>query len=148
MNCPDCAEEIPDGSRFCPLCKANLVGGGGSVVDPQKAQEIKSKISKLNKMSFAFAVPGLLMAFGPAAAEHTPENAHAAQPFLLVGGLLIVVGLACYASMKGRSAAWGLMGLLYCLGILFLALMAKCCHNCRQIGGRNATECANCHAPM
>ncbi len=154
MKCPDCAEEIPGGSRICPICKSNLAGGGGGrSIDPQKAQEIKSKISKLNMLSFVFFIPGLLLQFGSMGVSHpVPPGAiqapDPAQALPLLGGLLMIIGLGLYASMKGRSPAWGLMGLLSCLGLLFLALMSKCCHNCRQIGGRNETECPNCAGPM
>ncbi len=153
MKCPDCAEEIPGGSKICPICKSNLAGGGGGgrgIVDPQKAQEIKAKISRLNTLSFVVFIPGLLLQFGTPAVitVTTPEQLQMVLALRGLGAIMLIVGFGLYAAMKGRSGAWGLMGLLSCLGLLFLALMSKCCHNCRQIGGRNETECTNCAAPM
>lgn len=150
MKCPACAEEIPKGSKVCPSCNENLAGGGGNVISPEKAAEIKAKISRTNMLSFVFAIPGLLLQFAAGAIVHptTVAEAQMVPMIQLAGGILLIIGLCLYASMKGRSPAWGLMGLLSCLGLIFLAIMAKICQNCGLVGGRNDTECKKCQCPM
>jgi len=145
MKCPMCSEEIPAKSAVCPLCKSNLAGGGETVVSPEKAQEIKAKIGRLNALSFVFALPGLGLEFAAGAIAPKPELVPVLQ---LSGAVLVIVGFCIYATMKGRNAAWGLMGIFSCLGLIFLALMGKCCHNCQQVASYGAKECTKCHAPM
>jgi hypothetical protein len=43
----------------------------------------------------------------------------------LVGTLLLMVGLAYRTKDKGRSAAWGLCGLLSIVGVIIVAMLAN-----------------------
>jgi hypothetical protein len=146
------------GKRICAKCKPDAVmnmksGVGMSArVSPEKADEIKRKISKLNLLSFVFAVPGLLLQFaGPGLLISGPPTPGVASTVLLIRLLavpLIIAGLVCYALMKGRSGAFGLLGLLSCLGLLILHFLPKNCHNCRASASYSAKECRDCGAPV
>jgi amino acid transporter len=82
--------------------------------------------SNLNKVSLYWGVPGLtLQTFGYMLANVMVDPLSALL-FLLVslaGTALLLVGLAYYAKAKGHSPAWGLVGLLSCLGIVVLAVL-------------------------
>tara|TARA_B100001123_G_C14701993_1_gene785649 strand:- start:3 stop:440 length:438 start_codon:yes stop_codon:yes gene_type:complete len=106
-------------------------------VTPEQASVIASKIKKLNRISFAFALPGLALQVA----------ASRSSPFLaLLGSILFLVGLGYYAKMKGRDAAWGLVGLLSCIGFVILAVLPKRCHHCKKATGKGKT-CQHCQAP-
>jgi hypothetical protein len=123
-----------------------------SRITPEKAEEIRKKISRLNLLSFAFAVPGILLQVlggtAVAASGPSPQAVGAVLIMRIIGIPLIIAGLACYARMKGRSGALGLLGLLSCLGLLILAVFSKSCHNCRTTASYRSKECAACGAPM
>lgn len=164
MTCDVCKkpatadELVPiSGKNVCAKCKPDVVMNvksgvsGSSRIGPQRAAEIKRKISRLNLLSFAFAVPGILLQFGPAfaaAGQVTPETAGSIMVVRLLGAPLIIAGLVCYALMKGRSGLLGLLGLLSCLGLIILHFFPKNCHNCRASGSYSAKACATCDAPM
>jgi hypothetical protein len=146
------------GKRICAKCKPdavmNLKSGVGmsSAVSPQKADEIKRKISRLNLLSFVFAIPGLILQFaGPGLllSGHTgPGLAGLVLLIRLLAVPLIIAGLVCYALMKGRGGAFGLLGLLSCLGLLILHFLPKACHNCKASASYSAKQCRDCGAPM
>jgi hypothetical protein len=146
------------GETVCAKCKPDVVMNMKSGVSsrerisPEKAEEIRKRISRLNLLSFAFAVPGIgLQFFGSAlvAGAHSRADALLLVGMLrLIGVPLIIAGLACYAMMKGRSWALGLLGLLSCLGLLILAVFSKSCHNCQTTASYRTKECAACGAPM
>jgi hypothetical protein len=145
------------GQTVCAKCKPdvvlNLKSGvsGASRISPEKAEEIRKKISRLNLLSFAFAVPGLLLQFGGAAlvgGSPSRDEATAVLMLRLVGAPLVIAGLCFYARMKGRTWALGLFGLLSCLGLIILSVSPKFCHNCRTRDSYRAKECRACGAPM
>ena len=105
-------------------------------VTPEQASVIAAEIKKLNRISFAFALPGLAL---QAASRYNPLLA-------LLGGILLLIGLGFYAKMKGRDAAWGLVGVLSCIGLVILAVLPKRCHHCKKATGRGKT-CQHCQAP-
>jgi hypothetical protein len=146
------------GSTVCAKCKPDVVMNmksgvsNRSRITPERAEEIRKKISRLNLLSFVFAVPGLLLQVGGGALIAGTQNAPSAAGMIvllrLIGAPLVIAGLCFYASMKGRSWALGLLGLLSCLGLLILALFSKSCHNCRTTASYRAKECQTCGAPM
>ena len=72
-------------------------------------------IAKYNKLSFVWAIPGLIIQV----VGRLNEN----PLIMLVGVVLIIVGLAYYAMAKGRTPAWGLMGFLSIIGLIVLACL-------------------------
>jgi len=76
-----------------------------------------------NRKSLMFGVPGIVLQIaGNVKMRSEPEDA-LGLVLALVGTVLLIVGLAFYAKAKGRSPAWGLMGLLSIIGLIVLALL-------------------------
>lgn len=164
--CDGCGVETsPDqlvtlaGRSVCARCKPdvvmNLKSGvvSGERIDPAKAEEIRKRISRLNLMSFALALPGfLLMVGGPAAIAAGSGSSTDLVIVLTVlrfaGTGLLIGGFAAYAMMKGRSPAFALLGLASCIGLVVLAVIGKKCLNCRTEAGSRSKECRACGAPM
>lgn len=146
------------GKRICAKCKPdavmNLKSGVGMSprVSAEKAEEIRRKISRLNLLSFALAVPGMGLQFvGPQmllSGQHGPEVAGLVLLVRLLGIPLIIGGFVCYALMKGKSGVYGLLGLLSCLGLMILHFLPKSCHNCRASASYRSKECRECGAPV
>jgi len=93
-------------------------------------------IAKYNRKSLALGIPGLLLQIGCIftsnliAAKAKSDGVAPSDSLALllgvgslVGALLLIVGFGFYAKAKGHSAAWGLLGLLSCIGLLILAVM-------------------------
>ncbi len=80
-------------------------------------------IKRYNNLSLALGIPGLLMQIAGRFVGNTPQQLLLGALVQLVGTVLLIVGLAFYAKAKGRSAAWGLMGLLSIIGLIVLALL-------------------------
>jgi len=72
-------------------------------------------IKKYNNMSLAFGIPGLIIQV-----YAVLNQLHIVS---LVGGILLIIGLAYYAKAKSRHPAWGLLGLLSIIGIIIIALL-------------------------
>lgn len=73
-------------------------------------------IKKYNNLSLLLGAPGLVLQFIGLGSQGEPEGAAISA----IGSLLLIAGLAFYAKAKGRSAAWGLMGLLSLIGLIVL----------------------------
>ena len=72
-------------------------------------------IAKYNKLSFVWAIPGLIIQVVGGLIEN---------PLIqLVGAGFVIVGLSYYAMAKGRTPAWGLMGILSIVGLIVLACL-------------------------
>lgn len=146
------------GSTVCARCKPDVVMNmksgvsNRSRISPERAEEIRKKISRLNLLSFAFAVPAIALQFFAGAlvagTKSAPDAVALVTMLRLIGAPLFIAGLSCYAMMKGRSWTLGLLGLLSCLGLLILALFSKSCHNCRTSASYRTRECPSCGAPM
>ena len=166
MTCDICKDAFTEdqlvsigGKSVCAGCKPELVmnlKSGVSAaprIDPIKAKEIKSRLSRLNLLSFALALPGLalqVIAGGMrGAAEATSVSAQAGLLAVQgVGAVLWIAGLAFYARMKGRNPMLGLLGLLSCLGLIVLNYLSKNCHNCKASNGYSAKLCTTCGGPV
>jgi hypothetical protein len=72
-------------------------------------------ISRYNRVSLAVGAPGLVL--------QTVGLVGHGWWLAMGGSLLLLVGLAFYARSKGRSAWWGLFGLLGWIGLVVLALL-------------------------
>jgi len=66
----------------------------------------------------------------------------------LVSMGFFVFACCLYARVKGRSAWFGLLGLLSLIGCLVLLYMKKSCHRCGTMAKDSADECPRCSAPM
>lgn len=66
---------------------------------------------------------GLLLAGGGLALAWLPEHAGLALLLLVSGFPVLVWGCGQYATAKGHSNSWGLLGLTHVLGVLLLALL-------------------------
>ena len=117
------------GKVVCAKCKPDVVMdiksgvGAGDRVPPTDAERIGKKIRKLNRISFAFALPGIgLQLFGRGAIvgvspEGPPSFFEAFEPvgIQILGAVLLIAGLAtrrCGAGTRPSdssdcSAAWG-----------------------------------------
>jgi len=161
--CEFCGTSMPSdqlvtitGKSVCARCKPEVVLnlksgiGSGPRISAERAGEIRRRIAGLNRMSFAFAVPGILMQVAiPALAMSGLRPGLSLGVFgvlRLLSVVLIVAGLGSYARMKGRSSAWGLLGVLSCIGLLILALLGKECRNCREKAPSREKECRACGA--
>ncbi len=113
---------------------------------PEQVAEIRAKLRNLNLLSFAFAIPGLVL-WGIGVSQREDPKAEFAPLFLVAGMGLLAVGFALYARMKNRSPLWGLMGLLGIIGLIVLAVVGKRCHRCKAMAGGSAKACG-CGAPM
>jgi hypothetical protein len=100
-------------------------------------RRLKKKPKKRNGGAI-LAIPGMVL-----------QWFYGTSPFFgVVGGLLMVFGLAQYARRKGRHWAWGLLGMANIVGWVILYFVPP---NCRWCGARNsvwAEECEDCKAPM
>ncbi len=83
-------------------------------------------ISRYNRTSLRFGIPGLLLQFVVpiAASMIIPQATRLQQSSVLVGTVLVLIGLAYYAIAKGRSPWWCLLGFLSWIGYLVLAQLA------------------------
>jgi hypothetical protein len=144
------------GQYVCAQCKPNVLMnlksgvGAGQRVAPELALAIKKQISRMNVLSFAFALPGLLlmMASGALAAPGSGKDLATLASLRLLGAILFIVGMFFYARMRGRGWAWGLLGILSCLGLLILYFLPKHCRNCDASASYRARECGKCGAPV
>ena len=69
------------------------------------------------------------------------------------GLLLGAAGLSCavmgsWAKARGRSAAWGLLGLSCLPGLLAVVFLPRCCGWCGRPGRRKPGTCADCGGPL
>jgi hypothetical protein len=161
MTCDVCKGPFTDdqlvpigGKNVCAKCKPDLVmnlkSGVGAAprIDPLKAKEIRERISRLNLISFALAIPGMIL--HGFALQMGPQKAFppAAGALQLLAIALVIAGVCIYARMKGRSGVLGLLGLLSCLGLIILHFLSKTCQNCASSAGHAAKECATCGGPV
>ena len=116
----------------------------GAAVSPAEADAIRKRIASLNSRSLLIGTIGIVMQVCGRSMSATGDGATGAL-LTLVGTATLIVGLIYYAQMRGRSGWWGLLGLLSCIGIVFLLLLPKRCHHChRTVKGK---ECGLCGAP-
>jgi hypothetical protein len=157
--CDACGTKLADdqlviisGKSVCAQCKPdflmNLKSGLGTEtagVSPEEAATIRSRIKRLNVLSFVFALPGLALQFGGAALPGAREGVSGLQG---LGALMVIVGLCIYARMKGRSWAWGLFGLLSIFGLIGLYFLGEICQHCGSKESYKSKSCAACGAPV
>ncbi len=116
-------------------------GFGGPGYDPA---EVQARIDGLNKKSFAFGVPGLvLQVAGNVLSRGTGTDAGTLVS--VAGTALLMIGLSYYARSRGQHPSYGLLGLLSCLGLLLLAVLPRKCLVCA--GPVKAARCQQCGAP-
>ncbi|MBI4612353.1 MAG: hypothetical protein HY720_01960 [Planctomycetes bacterium] len=125
---------------------------GRPQVGLEESEQIRRSISSLNSWSFLLGIPGIVLCFlGLVLPMLRPDLLSVVEmgAFLVKAGTgLLIVGLCCYARMKGRSAAWGLLGALSIIGVIILGLIEKICRHCKHPAGYSTRKCPNCGAPM
>ncbi len=110
------------------------------VIDEEKLSHslkyLAATKSSYNRKSFYWGIPGIILqAIGfavffnslsqldMASYRQEPLSVIFARIVLLLGVILLMVGFAYYAKMKGRSPAWCLVGLLGIIGLLILVFL-------------------------
>ena len=166
-KCESCGAALPEdqlvriaGKLVCGACKADAVlslKSGVSMsanrVTPAEAEAIRKQIRNYNLLSFAFAVPGLILLAGgrgmtaPALASSSGDAA-VGLVLAFAGVVLFMVGMCFYARMKGRHLALGLLGLMTCLGLLILNFVPKMCRRCKKSQSYRSKECGECGSPL
>ncbi|AUX44679.1 hypothetical protein SOCE26_061460 [Sorangium cellulosum] len=112
----------------------------GEPISPERHAEIQRQLKRLNTMSFAFGLPGLVLQ----SIGRTTDNVLLA----LGGAVLFVIALVNYAKMRGRNGALGLLGLFTCVGLAILYFLPKLCLNCQAKHPYRARQCERCSAPL
>jgi glycerol uptake facilitator-like aquaporin len=81
-------------------------------------------IARYNNISLALGVPGLILQIaGNVMMRSGPDKEGVGLLVGIIGTALLMGGLMMYARAKGRSPAWGLMGLLSIIGLIVLAML-------------------------
>jgi hypothetical protein len=124
-----------------PTASLEPAPAGG--VTPQRAADIQAELRSLNTRSLLLAVPGMVL---QVVGRGMPGMSGIAVT--LLGAALIVGGLVFYAKMRGRSPAFGLLGLASCLGLLILYFLPKSCLNCKTSHSYSVKQCKQCGAPL
>lgn len=75
-------------------------------------------IKRYNTLSFAYFIPGMILQFASVTVDGGVSVALG-----ILGTILAIVGFGYYAKAKGRSSAWGIVGLLGILGLIVLACL-------------------------
>ncbi|WP_437520332.1 hypothetical protein WME79_26460 [Sorangium sp. So ce726] len=109
-------------------------------ISPEQRLEIQKKLSRSSTLSFLFGVPGFLLQ----SVGRAMDNA----PITLLGVALFITALVYYAKMRGRSGAWGIVGLGTCIGLALLYFLPKHCLNCAAKHSYRSKDCNRCGAPL
>ncbi|CAN5831468.1 hypothetical protein BH09VER1_BH09VER1_47510 [soil metagenome] len=78
---------------------------------------------KYNRISLLLGVPGILLQFLPSALVEPGHDNDWTSAALLLGVVLFGTGLSFLAKSKGRSAWWGVLGILSVVGGLIIAIL-------------------------
>jgi hypothetical protein len=124
-------------------------------------REIKRKIKLYTILSFVVGLPGLALQIMGRIAMVKVDVGNTANPtdaelatlsggclLSLAGLVLFTVGLGFAAAAKGRNLAYGLFGLLSCIGLLILHFIGKICFFCKEPASYSAKVCMKCKAPL
>jgi|SRR5688572_13452371 len=115
--------------------------------------DIKGKIRLQRRASLFMVVVGsILLAMGTAVGKGdrsiSSDSRSLGYLFALVGVLLLIEGMAVASVSKGRSAWWGLVGLLTWPGLVVVHCLGKNCMRCGSPGGSSAKQCDRCGGPL
>jgi drug/metabolite transporter (DMT)-like permease len=113
-------------------------------IAPERAAELKKKLTGLNSLSLLIGVSGLILqGVGKVVVGDSLGD------LLSVAGIaLFVVGLVYYTRARGQHAAFAAFGLLSCLGLFILYFLPKRCLNCDAKHSFSAKACNRCGAPL
>ncbi|HEX7899817.1 MAG TPA: hypothetical protein VF950_18755 [Planctomycetota bacterium] len=123
-------------------------------MDTDKGPRIRKNIQFWGELGFVLGIPGVgVLFFGLVSSMVTTDpfdHGAKAQAFMAVfAGLVLYCGaLAAYARHKGRSFAWGLMGLSCVLGLIVLRFLPKRCRGCERACRGGTFDCPGCGAPI
>lgn len=114
--------------------------GSSRMMGPEARAALQKKISRLNLVTIAVGVPGLLLQLA----------GRFSGGFLLtiVGGALVITALAFFAQMRGRHPAFCLLGFLSCIGLIILYFLPKRCLACSAEQSYRSGQCDRCGAPL
>lgn len=116
---------------------------GGSRVTPRRAAEIAKELRRLNRMSFTLGIPAFFIQVVANFMMGLSERL-----CILVGAGLFVGALFFNARLRGRHAAFCLLGLLSWIGVIVLYFMPKSCLNCGTNASFTKKQCERCGAPL
>lgn len=135
----DCGWDFASGQKKKPYRDLERTERG----DSRRTADIQQELDRLNRKSLALALVGfVLQGVGRGLADG------AGVLLIFVGAGFFVAGLASYARMRGQSPAFGLLGLLSCLGFLILYFLPKQCLDCQTSHSYRAKQCKRCGAPL
>lgn len=156
-TCPLCAEAIEPGVDRCRHCGHSFLEPEGRC-SPAEAAAIRREIDRDLRLGVAGITLGLGLLAVPAVAfplvvgAGTPGALRwavvAMQSAQLASLVCLAGGIGLCARSRGRSLGWALLGLLGCLGLPVVLLLAKFCRRCGAQGGLTGSVCAGCDAPL
>ncbi|WP_437292638.1 hypothetical protein [Sorangium sp. So ce426] len=109
-------------------------------ISPEQRLEIQKKLSRYSNLSLLCGVPGFLLQSVGRAMDNAAIS--------LLGVALFITALVYYAKMRGRSGAWGIVGVVTCVGLALLYFLPKHCLNCAAKHSYRTKGCDRCGAPL
>jgi len=116
----------------------------GGRISPERAAALQAELKSLNMRSFALGIPGMILQW----VGNGMIGGVVGLGVFVLGTALLIVGLYFYAKMRGLHAAFSVLGLLSCVGLLILYFLPKKCLACRTSSSYSAKECSRCAAPL
>ncbi|WP_437979578.1 hypothetical protein [Sorangium sp. So ce117] len=123
-----------------PTASIEPHAAGVEQISPERRLEIQKKLSRFSTLTFVFGLPGIVLQ----SVGRATDNA----AITLLGVALFVTALVYYAKMRGRSGAWGIVGLGTCIGLALLYFLPKHCLNCEAKHSYRTKGCDRCGAPL
>ena len=127
-----------------------MTAWGEGPCPPAEFQRLDLRRQFWGQMGWTLVLAGVaLLTLLPLWVLLVPLGLYGDLQWLLVfpAGLSCAV-VGCWAKARGRSAAWGLLGLSCLPGILVVAFLPRCCGWCGRPGGRKPGTCADCGGPL
>lgn len=141
-----CGERLPPAPGRCPECRAAI--GPVEPCPPAEGAALDRSRKQLEEVSVLVGTSGMaLLAF--VGLVPALEVLGPGATLLIVGaGLLLLTGGLCIvARLKGRSLAWGALGLLGCVGFVVLHALRRACRRCGARWRSRDERCPACAAP-
>jgi len=102
----------------------------------------------LGAAAVILVISGVSLIHGPASALGSTWE-KALKTVSYGGSVLLLLGaVGCFARAKGRSGAWGLLGLGCVFGLVALYFLPSRCLYCGRLEPRRLLRCPGCGAPV